>query len=391
MAETVGLAVGVAGLAGLFTACIDVFKLVETGSLLGEDFERLEREFENKHIRLLTWGRACGFIDAVTGLGRYGLEDSEAVITRAIRPGFLNLQRLVPKASSTKHHSGQRSSVLKATRWAISDKDKFKELLQHLEVFINDLEHFTSKMPGLDIAYRRSELIRQEVASVRDTTVLEKMAHVGAVGKDAVSHAATFRLCELGDAKCQPTVAMPVETGEWEVLREGERANIDPSDAHHQVLHRVSCGLRQTTIFCDKPTYDCTTRDDSQWLVIDKGYSGHATGLHLVGKREVNLKSYLECQNKLWWLIIQEYACCHETHINRSTEPLTTTLRLVPPQLCETMNSMEWLSAPPPFHPGAGFQYPFDWVYYEDHYSEVSTYSPAPWTKMDKLAARYPE
>ena len=62
--EAVGLGVGVVGLAGLFSACIDCFELVQRGRYHGKDFLLLETKFTNQRLRLKTWGRACGFTNA---------------------------------------------------------------------------------------------------------------------------------------------------------------------------------------------------------------------------------------------------------------------------------------------------------------------------------------
>ena len=40
--EPVGLAVGIAGLAGLFTTCIECFNIVQRGRYSGRDYEILE-------------------------------------------------------------------------------------------------------------------------------------------------------------------------------------------------------------------------------------------------------------------------------------------------------------------------------------------------------------
>ena len=61
--EVAGLAIGVAGLSGLFSACVDCFELVQRGRYLGKDFLLLETKFTNQRLRLITWGRA---VDSLT-------------------------------------------------------------------------------------------------------------------------------------------------------------------------------------------------------------------------------------------------------------------------------------------------------------------------------------
>lgn len=63
--EAAGLVrvLGVAGLAGLFSSCMDCFELVQHGRYLGRDYLLVETKFENLKLRFLTWGRACGLMD----------------------------------------------------------------------------------------------------------------------------------------------------------------------------------------------------------------------------------------------------------------------------------------------------------------------------------------
>lgn len=61
--EPVGLAVGIAGLAGLFTTCLECFNIVQRGRYFGRDHSILEAKYANQRLRLQTWGRACGFAD----------------------------------------------------------------------------------------------------------------------------------------------------------------------------------------------------------------------------------------------------------------------------------------------------------------------------------------
>jgi hypothetical protein len=61
------LAMEVAGLAGLFSACTNGFALIRRGKALGTDFRTLEAKFSNQELQLRAWGRACGFMDEEAG------------------------------------------------------------------------------------------------------------------------------------------------------------------------------------------------------------------------------------------------------------------------------------------------------------------------------------
>lgn len=62
--EAAGLAIGAVGLAGLFSACIDCFELVQHGQYSGSEYLLLETKFTNQRLRLASWGKACGLTDS---------------------------------------------------------------------------------------------------------------------------------------------------------------------------------------------------------------------------------------------------------------------------------------------------------------------------------------
>ncbi|KAL5611122.1 hypothetical protein FOBRF1_007239 [Fusarium oxysporum] len=62
--EATGLALGAVGLTGLFTAFVDCYQLVRRGAALDKDYKIIETKFNNQELRLSTWGRACGLLDA---------------------------------------------------------------------------------------------------------------------------------------------------------------------------------------------------------------------------------------------------------------------------------------------------------------------------------------
>lgn len=61
--EAVGLTLGFIGLAGMFTTCVDCFKLVQIYRSRSSDFDTLQTMLDNQQFHLMAWGRACGFMD----------------------------------------------------------------------------------------------------------------------------------------------------------------------------------------------------------------------------------------------------------------------------------------------------------------------------------------
>jgi hypothetical protein len=256
--EPVGLSVGVLGLAGLFTSCIDCFNLVQRGRYLGRDYLILETKYTNQRLRLLTWGQACGltspsdsnsghprwdenvhsavsdtllrirslFQDHSTLRRRYGLmvDQSSAdgsvhvsapsrlrsTLTSKFRATTFAVADLTQSALAGPSRSflPKRRSFPAAVRWAVDDNRKFSELVQHLKDFIDDLEALTVHVE-LHAHQRQRELIEVEVASISDLSELETMeeARMGAI--DAVADAASLRLSQIYNLDIQLNMAEP--------------------------------------------------------------------------------------------------------------------------------------------------------------------------------------
>lgn len=58
--EVAGIAIGVLGIAGLFTACIENFNIVVRAREFSEEFEHLCTLLALQQIRLVIWGETLG-------------------------------------------------------------------------------------------------------------------------------------------------------------------------------------------------------------------------------------------------------------------------------------------------------------------------------------------
>lgn len=56
--EPVGLGIGIAGLAGAFTACIDCFEYIQLGRQFGQDFGKCLLKLDTAKLRMSRWGVA---------------------------------------------------------------------------------------------------------------------------------------------------------------------------------------------------------------------------------------------------------------------------------------------------------------------------------------------
>lgn len=63
MLEAVGLAIGIAGLAGVFSACLEAFSLFHAGRSYGRDFEILLTKLDIEKTLLLHWAERVGLLD----------------------------------------------------------------------------------------------------------------------------------------------------------------------------------------------------------------------------------------------------------------------------------------------------------------------------------------
>jgi len=60
VAEVAGLA------AGLFSTCVDCFKLLQVYRSRQDDLDASQAILDDQQFQLMAWGRACAFMDAAT-------------------------------------------------------------------------------------------------------------------------------------------------------------------------------------------------------------------------------------------------------------------------------------------------------------------------------------
>ncbi|KAK8109049.1 hypothetical protein PG984_014850 [Apiospora sp. TS-2023a] len=476
--EPIGVALGIAS---LFTTCVDCFELVQSGRYLGQEYHLLETKFINQRIRLVAWGKACGFTDP-NGYDRQIDENKE--IHDAIESSLLHLISLLRDGDKLKRKYGlrdadqagagtqrgppshdaliqaphtwpllaggqsamtslaqklakfrertkatqQQANLWSKARWAIKDKEKFADLVQHLRDLIEDLEGLTV---GLHLEHRQRELIRQEVEAIREIPLLESIEEARVGRLDPVSDAASLRLWSVrdrfsfsGDPSCararasgrfsfsqgrssrnrSPSPLSPLTGGDgreamfyspagyerseisdedWEALSRvpslSPTPSPDPDDnacTHYQVLHRVNCEFCSPAIYLDVPDYGSKCSTPNQWMVLDEYHPLHEPKtLHLCGKRLIaDLDTYLSQNRQLHFIVLQEYQCRHETEgLATSTTQAKIvsngqSIYLASDELCVAMRHVADKASAgmrlPDFEPQAELQYPFYWFYH---------------------------
>jgi hypothetical protein len=432
--EAISLGIGIAGLAGLFSACVDCFDLVQRGRYLGKEYLLLETKYTNQRLRLLAWGRACGFLDKSgydPGLEddevqkciqdnlvhifnllnngkrlmtRYGLKE-ERQTSQALSVASSALETLIPWKSvpgtafgrklqdfRDRAKSTQKQAKLSGSaRWAIDDRRKFMELVQHLKDLIDDLESVTTSL-GISRKYR--ELVRHEV-EIFDIPTLETMEEARWGADDEISDAASHRLWVLRDQYDKPEKALLTadtttrqKDDDWEEVPSfGAATSSPPQETIYQTLHRVTCSLQPLTVFFDQPTHQVYGQNENQWVYLDnRRKTSHTTSIHLSGARAVpDLEAYLAQNSAVQFVLFKDYTCCHDSDQRESAELQSNqqqSVYLASAGLCSALNyCFEEITlstgAPaklsdiaPSVCVGLELQYPWAWFYhcqYEIH------------------------
>jgi hypothetical protein len=424
--EAIGLVVGVAGLARLFSTCISCFELVQRGRYLGKEYILLETKFANQRLRLLTWGRACGFVDSDIYDERFDDEEVrpciEATLIHLItlfndgkelkmkyglkpdqpRPNVLAvassvLGALIPPNLPITTKLGQKihgfrdrmdrtqknATFANTVRWAIEDKLKFTELVQHLKDLIDDLEGLTK---CLGIPERQRDMIRCEVESISDIAALEIIEEARWGRVDAVSDAASLRLWKLRDRYLEseqgnrpanpdqsPQGSVYSKEIEWDDMANDAQNRLAVAvDSHYQLLYRIFCQHEPTSVFLDPPSYSTRNNNYSQWVVLDTEHpAGEPKALHLCGRRAIpDLDAYLTQNCELLFVVFKNYRCCHDWDQQKESGSLAfdQSVYLSSADLCSALRNLSprltHLPRLPDFRPRMELQAPYLWYYH---------------------------
>ncbi|KAM7192420.1 Prion-inhibition and propagation domain containing protein [Naviculisporaceae sp. PSN 640] len=244
--EAAGLAIGVVGIASLFTSCIEAFDIVVRAREFGRDFDLLCTQLSLQRVRLLLWGETIGLASELppTKSPYYRRLERDDRIAPAIESTLHHLRYLLQTAdlitdryttqpgSTTEHVQVEPSkgltifrdtfdsfksrirrdhdakSTWTVTRWAIHDLGKFRELITNIKDLIDGLEGITSAV-GL-LLERQHALLTKEVEAICDTESLHLLQSVVAetAEKDErspslkfLSDAAKHRLSVISDSR----------------------------------------------------------------------------------------------------------------------------------------------------------------------------------------------
>ncbi|KAF8252071.1 hypothetical protein K440DRAFT_609907 [Wilcoxina mikolae CBS 423.85] len=189
--DPIGLALGLAGLPGLFTACLGILDRISTAKSYGKDYRIFTTKVETERLRLLLWGQAVGLAPAADGTSppsspqlqdpRIGkavcelltwafqlFEDEEGMRKRHISsgtsarafvtylPGRNNIAQQMAAVSVDSPRGRARGNVKTSAvmkmKWAISGKRKSEKLLEDLSWFVDKLHELVPPQAMPEVA-----------------------------------------------------------------------------------------------------------------------------------------------------------------------------------------------------------------------------------------------
>lgn len=100
--EPIGLAVGVLGLAGLFSACLDAVERFDSWKHFSEESRTLSSRWETQKVRIKRWGQAVGIDNTeATPEQHEALKDPK--IASTVREHLSIIENLCTNADRAKH------------------------------------------------------------------------------------------------------------------------------------------------------------------------------------------------------------------------------------------------------------------------------------------------
>jgi len=201
--EPVSFTVGIVGLAGLFSTCVDCFEYVQLGREFAKDYQTSELKLDILKTRMIRWGASVGVNDPAAAtaetrfqvstpteedlrllaniLGSIGdvfleMEEKSKKFASRARPNDLDISAIKVDSNASKealrvtlrkiaNKRQKRSSLGQKTRWALYERKHFQRLLEDVSGFINDLEKLFPAQ-RLEVEKYRIQLCQEEVEQI---------------------------------------------------------------------------------------------------------------------------------------------------------------------------------------------------------------------------------
>lgn len=160
--EVIGLVSGIAGLAGLFTTCMDVLDKVDAYNNFGSDSRYLVDQFDADKLLLKQWATNIGFERKVPDPGKEEsegtslFEDEEIIACmKRVLVDIMGIFEEMEAGIDKLHLSGRfgfdhpsQPSMRKKIGWALTGKLKFVHQIQQFEALLSRLYSLTSASLG---------------------------------------------------------------------------------------------------------------------------------------------------------------------------------------------------------------------------------------------------
>ncbi|KAF8252075.1 hypothetical protein K440DRAFT_636251 [Wilcoxina mikolae CBS 423.85] len=193
--DPVGLTLGLASLASLFTTCLDVLDRISSAKSFGSDFTSFVTKVKTQRLRLSRWGHivqqhellkdpevheaVCellawavyhfedseGLMKQHRGLPTIGLHSGRSRSLGVVRPQVLMSDN--PRARARRLQ--KEASVLDKMKWAFSGKGKSEKVLQELRWFVDTLH----ELVPIDITLQLHPLSTSPATELDGTTTLQ--------------------------------------------------------------------------------------------------------------------------------------------------------------------------------------------------------------------------
>ncbi|KAI9897952.1 hypothetical protein N3K66_006312 [Trichothecium roseum] len=145
--EVVGLAVGVAGLAGLFSTCLDAIEKIDDYKDFDHESQFLATQFEADKLRLRQWGQTVGIVnDIVLPSHHQALDDKDTLfMAKQILSMIKGVCDSVDATGAEKLSKppGLAASKRRRVKWALGGKAKRTTQIEHLRVLVQHLHNLT--------------------------------------------------------------------------------------------------------------------------------------------------------------------------------------------------------------------------------------------------------
>ncbi|KAK4225925.1 prion-inhibition and propagation-domain-containing protein [Podospora fimiseda] len=216
--EAAGLALGVAGLAGLFSSCMGCYQLVQRGVRLHKDYKILEtkacglalgddRRFDDPGLRAsITATLECIrdlFKDEAGLRKKYGIKPATQIASSSMGMGSFRSVHSFRSGSTSRRsllfwkrdNDDSSTGIRRAAAWAISDRAKFAELVRHLKDFNDDLDDLTKSFT--DIVAKQKQIVEWEISEIDDLETLEEIAQASKDDEDLISDTVSVRISSI--------------------------------------------------------------------------------------------------------------------------------------------------------------------------------------------------